>query len=75
MERLPSLTAKQIVRALKRAGFIEHRQQRTSHLVLVHPERKLRTIVSIHPGDLPRGTVHAIIRQSGMTEEEFAELL
>ncbi len=75
MEHLRSLTAKQIVRALKQAGFIEHRQRRTSHLLLVHPERKLRTVVPMHHGDLPRGTVRAIIRQSGMTEEEFKALL
>jgi len=52
-----------------------HRQRRTSHLLLVHPERKLRTVVPMHHGDLPRGTVHAIIRQSGMTEEEFKVML
>jgi predicted RNA binding protein YcfA (HicA-like mRNA interferase family) len=75
MEHLRSLTAKQVVRALKAAGFVPHRQHRTSHLLLVHPERKLRTVVPIHHGDLPRGTVHAIIRQSGMTEEEFKTLL
>jgi predicted RNA binding protein YcfA (HicA-like mRNA interferase family) len=75
MEHLRSLTAKRIVKALKQAGFIEHRQHRTSHLLLVHPERRLRTVVSMHHGDLPRGTVRAIIRQSGMTEEEFMMLL
>jgi predicted RNA binding protein YcfA (HicA-like mRNA interferase family) len=75
MEHLRSLTAKQIVKALKAAGFVEHRQHRTSHLLLVHPERKLRTVVPMHHGDLPRGTVHAIIRQSGMTEEEFKALI
>ena len=75
MEHLRSLTAKQIVKALKQAGFVEHRQYRTSHLLLVHPERKLRTVVPMHHGDLPRGTVRAIIRQSGMTEEEFKALL
>jgi len=75
MEHLRSLTAKQIVKALKQAGFVEHRQNRTSHLLLVHPERKLRTVVPMHHGDLPRGTVRAIIRQSGMTEEEFKALL
>jgi predicted RNA binding protein YcfA (HicA-like mRNA interferase family) len=75
MEHFPSLTAKQIVKALKQAGFVEHRQHRTSHLLLVHPERRLRTVVPMHHGDLPRGTVHAIIRQSGMTEEEFKALI
>jgi len=74
MERLPTLNTRQVIKALKRAGFIEDHQH-GSHLYLVHFERHLYTSVPIHPGDLPRGTVRAIIRQSGMTEDEFRELL
>jgi len=36
MPRLPAITAKQAVRALKRAGFFEDRQ-RGSDLILIHP--------------------------------------
>lgn len=75
MEHFPSLTAKQLVKALKQAGFLPHRQHRTSHLLLVHPERKLRTVVPMRHGDLPRGTAQAIIRQSGMAKEELKTLL
>ena len=39
MAKLPSLTARKVVRALKRAGFVEDRQ-RGSHLMLIHPETK-----------------------------------
>jgi len=74
-DRLPSLTARQIVRALERAGFTVARTT-GSHCRLVHsgdPARKVT--VPIHGGDLPRGTVRAIIAQADMTVAEFLELL
>jgi predicted RNA binding protein YcfA (HicA-like mRNA interferase family) len=30
--------------------------------------------VPVHPGDLPEGTVAAIVKQAGLTPEEFLEL-
>jgi predicted RNA binding protein YcfA (HicA-like mRNA interferase family) len=59
------------------AGFInERRQHRRSHLLLVHPERKLRTVVPMQPWRLAlRHRESHYIRQSGMTEEEFKALL
>jgi predicted RNA binding protein YcfA (HicA-like mRNA interferase family) len=29
----------------------------------------------MHTGDLPRGTLRAIVRQAGLTDEEFMDLL
>jgi predicted RNA binding protein YcfA (HicA-like mRNA interferase family) len=46
MSTFPSLTARQVVGALKRAGFVEDRQ-RGSHLILIHPETKSRTVVPV----------------------------
>ena len=46
---VPSLTARKVVRALKRAGFIEDRQK-GSHLILIQPTTKARTVVPIHSG-------------------------
>lgn len=74
MSRLPSVKPRQAVRALKRAGFEEH-HQRGSHLYLRHPETRRMTSVPMHPGDLPRGTLRAILHQVGITPEEFARLL
>ncbi len=72
--RLPTVTAKQVVAALKRAGFTEI-NQKGSHLYLWHDARKSLTGVPMHPGDLGRGLVKKILKQAGLTEEEFRSLL
>ena len=64
MARLPTITARELVAVLKRAGFIED-GQRGSHLRMWHPERGVITTVPIHSGDLPRPLVKAIIQASG----------
>lgn len=74
MSRLPSLTARKVVAALKSGGFVED-HQRGSHLYLWHPERETITSVPMHPGDLPRGTLRAIIQQAGFADDEFIDLL
>ncbi len=72
MSRLPAVSARDVVRALQRAGF-EPDRQRGSHLLL--KRAALRVTVPMHRGDLKRGTVRAIVEQAGMTEEEFRALL
>jgi predicted RNA binding protein YcfA (HicA-like mRNA interferase family) len=72
--RLPTCSAKQVVTALKRAGFAEHAHE-GSHLVLKNPETKMRTVVPMHAGDIGRGLLKKIIKQAGLTEDEFRELL
>jgi predicted RNA binding protein YcfA (HicA-like mRNA interferase family) len=74
MSRLPTVTPRQVVRALKRAGFEEH-HQRGSHLYLRHPESRRMTSVPMHPGDLPRGTLRAILRQVQISPADFIALL
>jgi predicted RNA binding protein YcfA (HicA-like mRNA interferase family) len=74
MMRLPTLTARKLVAALKQAGF-EEVKWRGSHLYLAHPARDLETCVPMHGGDLGRDLVRAIIHQAGLTEEEFRKLL
>jgi predicted RNA binding protein YcfA (HicA-like mRNA interferase family) len=76
MSRLPTLTPRQVLAALKRAGFVEyHRHTSGSHLSLQHPQRKSITTIAMHKKDLPRGTLSAIIKQAGLTEDEFRRLL
>ena len=74
MTRLPTLTPKEIITALKRAGF-EEINQTGSHLVLWHSLKNLVTVVAIHSNDLPRLVMKKIIKQAGLTEDEFRELL
>jgi len=63
------------LRALERAGFFVH-HQRGSHATLKHADNPVRRVtIPVHGGDLPRGTVLAIIKQTGLTAEEFMRLL
>jgi len=74
-ERLPALRAKDVIRALERAGFVKSRMS-GSHCRMVHPGDPTRKItVPIHTKDLKRGTLHSVIAQSGLTVAEFLALL
>lgn len=72
--RLPQVTARQVVAALKRVGFERHTQE-GSHLVLKNPASNLRTVVPMHTGDIGRGLLKKIIAQAGLSEQEFRKLL
>ena len=73
--KLPALRAREIIRALERAGFVQDRQK-GSHLVLLHPDSGFRTVVPVHSGE----TVHKallvqIIKQANLDIDEFIALL
>lgn len=72
--RLPSVTAREMLVALKRAGFREL-HQKGSHQYLWHDGKKLLTGVPMHPGDLGRGLVRRILKQAGLSEEEFRRFM
>jgi len=74
MGRLSGFSADEVIRRLRRAGFVFDRQRRSSHQIWRHPATGARTTVPRHPGDLPEGTVRAIIKQAGLTVDEFMEL-
>ncbi len=64
--------ARELLAKLQRAGFVVKRQS-GSHVVLRHPNGR-QTYVAMHPGDIPGGTLRAIVRQSGLSEEELRRL-
>lgn len=66
-------TAKELVAFLKRKGFIEKRQ-RGSQLILQHPETGYRTIIPIHPGDIPKGLFVKLLKDAGFTLDDFRKL-
>jgi predicted RNA binding protein YcfA (HicA-like mRNA interferase family) len=75
-ERLPALRARDVIRALQRAGFHVSRTS-GSHCRLLHGADPTRQVtVPLHSGkDLKRGTLQNILRQAGLTADEFGELL
>ena len=73
--KLPSVSGERVVRALKRAGFVELRQK-GSHVSLEKRSAEIifRTVVPMHSA-LAKGTLADILKQSGLTLDEFLELL
>jgi predicted RNA binding protein YcfA (HicA-like mRNA interferase family) len=65
-------SAREVLAKLLRAGFIEVRQS-GSHKVLRHPDGR-QTYVAMHPGTMPTGTFRKILKQAGLTEEQFRTL-
>jgi predicted RNA binding protein YcfA (HicA-like mRNA interferase family) len=65
-------SAREILRRLLKAGFVEVRQS-GSHKVLRHPDGRM-TYISIHPGDMPSGTFQNILKQAGLSRKEFENL-
>ncbi|HEX4149228.1 MAG TPA: type II toxin-antitoxin system HicA family toxin, partial [Pirellulales bacterium] len=75
MAKLPSMTPREVIQVLQRAGFVFH-HQRGSHAYYHHAgDRTQWVTVPIHPGTLKPGTLRSIIRQSGLTRQQFIALL
>jgi len=74
--RLPATSGRQAVRALQKAGFVVDRIV-GSHHVMAHPDDPKRAVtVPVHGNrDLKPGTLRSVIRQAGLTAEEFRQLL
>ena len=75
MSRLPDVSGAELIRALQKAGFVVLRQK-GSHVSLekVDPNGPFRTIVPMHR-EIARGTLHDILKQSGLTRDELRRLL
>jgi len=73
MSKLPIISGKDCVKALEKAGFYLKRQH-GSHLILRREEPFCQLVVPNHK-TLDRGTLRAIIRQAGLSIEEFVKLL
>lgn len=74
MTRLVGFSADEVIRKLRRAGFVFDRQAKGSHEIWWNPQNRARTTVPHHPGDLSEGTVRAILKQAKISIEEFLRL-
>ena len=74
MSVLPRVSGREVVKALLKIGY-EQDRQRGSHIILrqvVAPHRRL--VVPDH-NEVAKGTLRVIIRQAGLTVDEFKALL
>ena len=73
--KLANLKPRIVIRALQKGGFYIY-QQTGAHVHLKHPTKPGRVTVPYHQRfDLPKAVVRSIIRQAGLTTEEFFKLL
>ncbi|MFH1094217.1 MAG: type II toxin-antitoxin system HicA family toxin [Candidatus Omnitrophota bacterium] len=75
MSNLASLKPGEVIHKLRKAGFIFDRHAKGSHEIWFNPITHRITVIPNHPGkDIPKGTLRAIIKTSGLSIEEFNRL-
>lgn len=67
MPKLPVLSGREVVAALERLGFVQMRQ-RGSHVIL--QRSAVGVVVPLHR-ELKTGTLAGVIRQAGLSQDEF----
>ena len=74
MPKLPIISGKEVVKVLSKLGYsIDH--QTGSHIILRNKEPPHRRLTVPNHKEIAKGTLRAIIRQAGLTRQEFLELL
>jgi predicted RNA binding protein YcfA (HicA-like mRNA interferase family) len=71
MGRLGGFTYREIIKRLKIFGFEFHRQAAGSHEIWYSPKSNRYTTVPNHTGDMPEGTLRAILKQADITPDAF----
>ena len=70
---LPSLKPREVIKALKKAGF--EAKEGAKHTILSRDGHPHIVVVPRHKSDLAKGTLRSIIAAAGLTSDEFMDLL
>ena len=73
MPQLPVISGRDLVRALAKAGW-QMVRQRGSHMILVK-DGSIATLSVPDHREVAKGTLRGLIRSSGLSVDEFLELL
>jgi len=73
MGRLSGYRYREIIKILKRFGFEFYRQAAGSHEIWYNPTTKKFTTIPNHTGDMPEGTLRAIVKQADINPEDFIQ--
>ncbi len=71
MGRLGGFRYREIARRLKTLGFEFHRQAAGSHEIWFSPATGRYTTIPNHSGDMPEGTLRAILKQAAVDVDAF----
>jgi len=74
MYKLPSISGSKVVKILTRVGYsVDH--QTGSHIILRQNKYPHRRLTIPRHREISKGTLRAIIRQAGLSREEFLDLM
>ena len=73
MGRLSGFKYRQIISKPKKTGFEFDRQAAGSHEIWFNPKTGRYTTIPNHPGDMPEGTLRAILKQAEVEVNLFLE--
>ena len=76
-KRLPALTSKKVIKALERASFFRTRVTGSHYCYERNSTNNLtqKVVIPYHTKDLKRPLLKAIIKQAGLSVNEFIDLL
>jgi predicted RNA binding protein YcfA (HicA-like mRNA interferase family) len=72
--QLPVVSGRDVVKALARLGY-EFDRQKGSHMILRQSRSPHRRAVVPDHSEVAKGTLRSIIREAGLTVDEFRALL
>ena len=72
--KLPVVSGSEAVKALRKLGY-ELDEQEGSHMIVRHIRPPHRRLSIPNHKELAKGTLRALIRQAGLTVDEFMQLL
>lgn len=73
MGRLSGFRYRDIIKKLKAFGFEFYRHAAGSHEIWRNEGTGFFTTIPNHPGDMPEGTLRAILKQAGIEPDDFLE--
>jgi predicted RNA binding protein YcfA (HicA-like mRNA interferase family) len=74
MRKLPAVKSRVVVKFLEQNGFVlDHVSG--SHFIFYHPVSGRRAVVPCHNRDMPKGTLIALLGESGFTRDELLRFL
>jgi predicted RNA binding protein YcfA (HicA-like mRNA interferase family) len=74
LSQLPRISGREVAKALRGIGY-EFDYQSGSHIVVRQTDPPHRRLTVPDHGEVAKGTLRAIIRQAGLTVDEFRALL
>jgi predicted RNA binding protein YcfA (HicA-like mRNA interferase family) len=74
VSRLPPVPAREVLAILLRAGFVVVRVKGSHHFLRHKDDPGRQTVIPLRAGDMPAGTLRAILKQAKLSKTQFLKL-